>query len=86
MFGQRFRLKTAAIATAEGPEKRVAVQIPAGAQILVLDDIEPGAPPDASRLVNVEWEGNVVSMFVVDIHEKGERMPPHAKRKQVSDE
>jgi hypothetical protein len=27
----------------------------------------------------VEWDGKVVSMFVVDIHEKGERIPPQSK-------
>jgi hypothetical protein len=85
MFGQRFRLKADAIATTDGPDKRIAVQVPAGAQIVVLDHIQTSVPLDSSFQVNVEWNGKVVSMFLVDIHEKGERNPPGSKGRAVSD-
>jgi hypothetical protein len=85
MLGQRFRLKTAVIAVTDGPEKRLAVQIPTGAQIVVLDDIQSHAALDNNHQVNVEWDGKIVSMFLVDIHEKGERIPPQSKGKTVPD-
>jgi len=85
MFGQRFRLKTAAIATTAGPENRIAVQIPAGAHITVVDHLQSDLPPDSSAQVNVEWDGKVVSMFRVDIHEKGERIPPESRGRAVPD-
>lgn len=85
MFGQRFRLKTATIAITDAPEKRIAVRLPTGAQIVVLDQIQPDAQLDSSHQVTVEWDGKVVSMFLVDIHEKGERIPPQSKGKTVSD-
>jgi len=85
MFGQRFRLKTATIAITDGPEKRIAVQLPTGAQIVVLEHVQPNAPLDSSRQVNVEWDGKVVSMFLVDIIEKGELVPLHSEGKAASD-
>ena len=85
MFGQRFRIKTPVIATTDGPEKRIAVQLPAGAHIVVLDHIQPNAALDSNHQVNVEWDGKVVSMFLVDIQEKGERLPPQSKGRAVSD-
>ena len=84
MTGQRFRLKTATIAVRNGPEKRTAVQLPEGAQIVVLGHIQHDGDLDGNRQVNVEWDGTVVSMFLVDIHEKGEPMPPAPERKAVS--
>jgi len=83
MFGQRFRLTAATIAVMEGPEKRTAVQLPTGAQILVLDHIQPDAQVHSTHQVNVEWDGKVVSMFLVDIHEKGERIPPQSTGKSA---
>jgi hypothetical protein len=87
MLGQRLRLKTATIATStEGPEKRIAVQLPPGAEIVVLDQIQPETPLNPTHQVNVEWDGNVISMFLVDILERGEQMPLRSKRKAVSDQ
>jgi hypothetical protein len=86
MFGHRFRLKTATIGVTDGPDKRVAIQLPAGAQIVVLDQIPPDVPPDSNHQVNVEWEGKLVSMFLVDIREKGEPIAPQSKGRAVSEE
>jgi hypothetical protein len=72
MFGQRFKLKTATIATAEGPDTRIAVQLPIGAEIVVRDQVDSDGPADPTRQVNVEWDGKMLSMFLVDIREKGE--------------
>ena len=86
MFEQRFRLKTATIATiTDGPDNRIAVQLPAGAQIVILDQIHPDAPLDSTHQVKVDWGGKLVSMFLVDIQEKGERIPEEFKAKRVSE-
>ena len=77
MLGQWFRLKTATIATTAGLEKRVAVQLPAGAEFIVLDSVQPDAAHDGQ--VNVEWDGERISMFLVDIREKGEPIWPKYK-------
>ena len=85
LLGQQFRLKAAAIAVKDEAEKRTAVQLPTGAEILVLDHVLSDTPLDSSHQVKVEWDGMVLSMFLVDIHEKGERISPHSKRKTMSD-
>ena len=84
MFGQRFRLKTAAIAVTDGPEKRIAIELPEGAQFVVLDQVPYDAPLH-NQQVNVKWDGKVVSIFLVDIREKGEWIPPESKGRSVSD-
>jgi phosphatidylethanolamine-binding protein (PEBP) family uncharacterized protein len=85
MFGQRFRLKTATIATTVGPDQRIAVQLPSGTHFVVLDHIDPDAPLDSNHQVRVQCGGQVLSMFLVDIQEKSERIPPESKGRAVSD-
>jgi hypothetical protein len=83
MRGQQFRLKTAAIATTDGPDKRIAVQLPMGAHFVVLDHIHPDAPLEGNHQVRVQWDGQVVCMFLVDIQEKGEPTPQESKGRAV---
>ena len=85
MLGQRLRLMTATIAVMNEPEKQTAVQLPAGAEIVILEQIRLNTPLNSRQQVDVEWNGKVVSMFLVDIHEKGERLPPQSKERAVSD-
>ena len=61
-----FRLDRDTLAIANRDGKNVAVTVPCGAFIRI------GDLPVGTRLVDVEWEGQIVKMFVVDVHERGE--------------
>ena len=74
MFGQRFRLKATTIALAFAADgKKIAYQIPAGAELVVIDCIRVD-PNDPSRTVTVEWESKTFTMFAVDLRERGDRI------------
>ena len=60
----RLNRDTLAIANREG--KNIAVSVPEGAYVKVVD-LAAG-----SRLVDVEWAGEIVQMFAVDIRDRGE--------------
>lgn len=71
----RFRLKASIMAVYYGVEgKGEAVIIPAGSEIVTDDLSNPRALPDQSRLVKVGWNGKTVSMFLVDLLDRGERL------------
>jgi hypothetical protein len=72
MFSQRFRLKTATIAASFEDGKERVLYIPAGAEIVVTGSLSNDGP--INREVSVEWEGNTLTMFAVDILERGERV------------
>jgi hypothetical protein len=61
-----FRLGRDTLAIANRDGKNVAVTVPRGACIRL------GHVAEDSRLVDVEWEGQIVKMFVVDVYERGE--------------
>jgi hypothetical protein len=65
MQGQRYRMKTAALAIAD--HTKATITIPTGAEIEVID-----GRLDGNRLVNVVWEGTSVKMFTNDIYDRGE--------------
>ena len=71
MFSQRFRLKGAAIAASFEDGKEQVLYIPAGAEIVVAGSLGDGP---TNREVNVEWEGKTLTMFAVDLLERGERI------------
>ena len=73
MLGQRFKLKTTTIAVSLEGGKKIAVQIPVDAVIVVTDK----APVDAAernRQVTVEWDGKTFTMFAIDIWQRGIRV------------
>ena len=74
MAGQRFRLKLATVATTEYGDRPCIVQLPQGAEIVVVDGIPAHRPAEASQQVAVRWRGRKFSMFVVDIEDRGERI------------
>jgi len=84
MFGQRLRLKTDTIATTSEDGNVIAIQVPAGAEILVLDQIQPNVPHTSTRQVDVLWQGKALSMFLVDIRERCEPIPPPSKGRAAS--
>jgi hypothetical protein len=71
-----FRLNTATMAVHQrsGEPHGSAVMIPAGSEIVSQErvDFRPGF--DRSRLVEVRWAGRTVSMFLLDLMERGERV------------
>jgi hypothetical protein len=73
MFGQRFKLKTRTIAVSLEGGKKIAVAVPMDAEIVVTDKV-PVDHTDRNRQVTVEWAGKIVTMFAVDIRDRGERV------------
>jgi hypothetical protein len=71
MFGQRFRLNAPKIGIVFQDGRKVAVQIPAGAEILAIDSV-PDPVVDRQQPVHVTWEGKTLTMFAVDIRENAE--------------
>jgi hypothetical protein len=77
MRGKRFVLgrDTVAIGFNESG-KRVAVTIPARAEITVPDIIPTEPTSDHTEQINVSWEGRTLAMFLADLQERGERIRP----------
>ena len=69
---QRFRLKIQLMAVSE---KHTIVDIPAGSEVVLLDSIEVSTPtPELNRRVNIEWRGQTLKLFAIDLFEKAERL------------
>ena len=69
----QFRLRSATIAIQEGGHG--IAMIPAGAEITAADLPGVRERADRSKLVAIEWEGKMVSIFLLDLMERGERSP-----------
>jgi hypothetical protein len=65
--GSCFRLNTQTLGIESADGKRVAVTLPAGAEIKVIS-----APVGNDRMVDVLWSGKIVAMFAQDVQERGE--------------
>jgi len=68
---RRYRLKASTIAVVVEDGKEALVHIPAGAEILALDNLAID-PMDCNRQVSIEWNHQRFKMFVVDVQERGE--------------
>ena len=64
-------LNAATIATLHQHGRRSIVHVPAGALITVCGPLNESK--EANRQVEVEWQGQTLKMFAVDILERGER-------------
>lgn len=53
--------------------KKIAVAVPVDAEIVVTDEV-PVDHADRNRQVSVEWDGKTVTMFAVDIRDRGVRV------------
>jgi hypothetical protein len=71
MIGQRFRFNAPKIGLVFQEGKKVAVQIPAGAEIFAIDSV-PDPVVDPQQQVHVTWEGKTITMFAIDIREGAE--------------
>ena len=69
LSGRRFRLRTATIALDFVDGKRVALTVPAGDVVKVIS-----GPTRGDRLLDVTWNGRFVTMFSVDIRERGDEI------------
>jgi hypothetical protein len=69
MIGQRFRLKSPTLAIMTQDGANIAVMIPKGAEVEVID-----GPLNGNRLVEIRWECKTVMVFTNDIRDRGERI------------
>ena len=69
LSGRRFMLRRATLALDTIDGKRVATTVPAGSIILIVS-----GPMGNDRLLDVLWEGREISMFAIDVVERGNEM------------
>lgn len=70
---QRYRLKSDTLAIVFRDYRQIAHRIPAGAEIIVFDDVFTDFQ-NVSRQVQITLDGKTGMMFAVDIRERGEPM------------
>jgi len=63
----RYRLRTTTLAVHEEATRPVAISIPAGTVVRVSDN-----SANSGGFVEVEWDGNNVKVFAVDLRDRGE--------------
>jgi hypothetical protein len=68
---QRFRLNIPSMGTLIQDGKKIVFQIPAGSEILAVDPIPDQLSKDLLRKVNIQWQGKTMTMFLVDVQERG---------------
>jgi hypothetical protein len=67
MQGEYYKLNTPTLAIMSLPNgKRIPVTVPKGAVVQVVN-----GPLDGTRLVDVEWDGDAVRMFTIELRERG---------------
>jgi hypothetical protein len=67
MQGEYYKLNTPTLAIMSLPSgERVPMTVPKGAVVKVVN-----GPLDGTRLVDVEWDGDMVLMFTIDLRERG---------------
>jgi hypothetical protein len=77
-IGETYRIKTALLGIHSVDGMRIPIMIPVGASVL----LELG-PLDGTRMVDITWEGKTVTIFTVDLRERGTRLTkPTARQPQ----
>jgi hypothetical protein len=71
---QRFRLNSPSMGTLSQDGKNIVFQIPAGSEIVAIDPIPEQLSKDLLRKVNIQWQGRTMTMFLVDVQERGTRI------------
>jgi hypothetical protein len=69
MIGKRYRLKSPSLAILELDGQNLPVTVPMGSVVQVKN-----GPLDGDRLVDVLWDSRTVSMFTIDLRERGEEL------------
>jgi hypothetical protein len=72
--GVRLRLRTRIIAATIG-QTQDAVDIPAGAEILLRESVEVDPLP-VTKQVEIEWLGKHFQVFAIDVRNRGEKIDP----------
>ena len=67
LTGRRFRLERPTLAIDGTNGRRQSSYVPAGAVIKVVS----GPISDGDRMVDVLWDGKIVTMFVIDVNVRG---------------
>lgn len=70
LTGRSYRLLTPTLGITEMDGKRQAFTIPAGAILKIVS----GPTSERDRMVDVLWEGNIYTLFVVDVRDRGEEI------------
>jgi len=74
-IGQRFRLKSPSMGTVlQQDGKKIVFQIPAGSEIVAIDPIPEQLSKNQLCKVNIQWRGRTMTMYLVDVQERGERI------------
>jgi hypothetical protein len=58
--------------------------VPEGAEVVAIDDISTSVPDESNRQVGIQWEGCTLSMFLVDIQERCERIQAASKPRSAA--
>jgi hypothetical protein len=69
MRGQSFRLHTPTLGITTVDGQNLAITVPKGAVISVVD-----GPMDGTRLVDVTWDGKTLMMFTIDLKQRGQQL------------
>ena len=64
---QTYRLKTCTLAILDQDGQKIPMRIPTGSTVEIIEQDING-----NRLVDVKWEGKKVTMFTIDLRERGE--------------
>ena len=72
MATQRFRLNTKTLALSFADDgTQIAVEIPAGAEVLVNDPVPIDPASNHTERINVRWNDRTASIFLIDLQERG---------------
>jgi len=55
---------------------QTATYLPEGAGVVVTDHVKVTSADEPNRQINVECNGSAYSLFLVDLRERGELIPP----------
>ncbi len=69
MIGKRYRLKSPTLAILVLDGQNLPVTVPMGSVVQVKN-----GPLDGDRLVDVLWDSRTVSMFTIDLRQRGEEL------------
>ena len=73
-IGQRFRLNSPSMGTRIQDGRKIVFMIPAGSEIIAVDPIPEQLSKDLLRRVNIQWQGRTMTMFLLDVQERAERV------------
>jgi hypothetical protein len=70
----QLRLNSPSMGTLIQDGKKILFQIPAGSEIVAIDPIPEELSKNLLCKVNIQWQGKTMTMFLVDVQERGTRI------------